>query len=128
MKNFKQLKVWKQGMGIVKQVYTISRFLPDEERYGLRSQMTRAAVSIPSNIAEGSSRQSDPDYRRFLEISLGSSFELETQLLIVKELELAPNSPEGSIDRTLAFIEEEQRMISGLIAAINRDINQASSR
>jgi four helix bundle protein len=122
MKNFKQLKIWKQGMGIVKQVYAVSRFLPDEERYGLRSQMTRAAVSIPSNIAEGSSRFSDPDYRRFLEISLGSAFELETQLLIIKELELAPNSPEGSIDRALAAIEEEQRMISGLIATINRDI------
>lgn len=109
-------------MGIVKQVYAIARFLPDEERYGLRSQMTRAAVSIPSNIAEGSSRFSDPDYRRFLEMSLGSSFELETQLLIVKELELVPNSPEGSIDRVLSSIEEEQRMISGLIATINRDI------
>lgn len=122
MKNFKQLKIWQQGMGIVKQVYAIARFLPDEERYGLRSQMTRAAVSIPSNIAEGSSRFSDPDYRRFLEMSLGSSFELETQLLIVKELELVPNSPEGSIDRVLASIEEEQRMISGLNATINRDI------
>lgn len=122
MKNFKQLKIWQQGMGIVKQVYTIARFMPDEERYGLKSQMTRAAVSIPSNVAEGSSRFSDSDYRRFLEMSLGSSFELETQLLIVKDLELVPNSPEGSIDRVLASIEEEQRMISGLIATINRDI------
>lgn len=106
----------------MKQVYTIARFMPDEERYGLKSQMTRAAVSIPSNVAEGSSRFSDSDYRRFLEMSLGSSFELETQLLIVKDLELVPNSPEGSIDRVLASIEEEQRMISGLIATINRDI------
>lgn len=122
MKNFKQIKIWQQGMGIVKQVYTIARFMPDKERYGLKSQMTRAAVSIPSNVAEGSSRFSDSDYRRFLEMSLGSSFELETQLLIVKDLELVPNSPEGSIDRVLASIEEEQRMISGLIATINRDI------
>jgi four helix bundle protein len=122
MKNFKQLKIWQQGMLIVRQVYQVSEFLPNEEKYGLRSQMTRAAVSIPSNIAEGSSRFSDPDYKRFLEISLGSAFELQTQVLIVQELGLVGNCPVDVIERLLADLEEEQRMIHGLIATINRDI------
>jgi four helix bundle protein len=122
MKNFKQLKIWQQGILIVRQVYQVSEFLPNEEKYGLRSQMTRAAVSIPSNIAEGSSRFSDPDYKRFLEISLGSAFELQTQVLIVQELGLVGNCPVDVIERLLADLEEEQRMIHGLIATINRDI------
>lgn len=122
MKNFKQLKIWQQGMLIVKQVYQVSDFLPNEEKYGLRSQMTRAAVSIPSNIAEGSSRFSDSDYKRFLEISLGSAFELQTQVLIVQELGLVGNCPVDVIDKLLGDLEEEQRMIHGLIATINRDI------
>ncbi len=64
--------------------------LPVEEKYGLRSQICRSAVSIPSNIAEGCSRNSQIDFKRFLEIALGSSFELETQLIIIEELSLIP--------------------------------------
>ena len=75
MKNFQELKVWKLGMQIVKEVYTVAKVIPDDERYGLTGQITRAEVSIPSNIAEGSSRDSDKDYKRFLEQVLGSSFE-----------------------------------------------------
>ena len=72
MKNFKELKIWQLGMKIVKEIYLFSNFLPEHEKYGLRSQITRAAVSIPTNIAEGSSRESDKDYKRFLEMALGS--------------------------------------------------------
>ena len=64
--------------------------LPNEEKFGLKSQICRAAVSIPSNIAEGSSRNSEIDFKRYLEIALGSAFELETQLIIIQELHLAP--------------------------------------
>lgn len=85
MRNFRNMKIWQEGLAIVKKVYNLSEQLPPEEKYGLRSQTCRSAVSIPSNIAEGCSRDSEIDFKRFLEISLGSSFELETQLIIIKE-------------------------------------------
>ncbi len=75
-------------MTIVKFVYEFSNYLPINEKYGLRSQICRASVSIPSNIAEGCSRTSQIEFKRFLEIALGSSFELETQLIIIQDLNL----------------------------------------
>ena len=84
MRNFKQLKIWQKGLAIAVHTLKLVETFPKEERYGLGLQITRAAVSIPSNIAEGSSRSSEKDYARFLEISLGSSYELETQLLIAE--------------------------------------------
>jgi four helix bundle protein len=86
MKNFKELRIWQLGMKIAKEIYLLSQELPDQERYGLISQITRAAVSVPSNIAEGSSRESDRDYKRFLEMALGSLFELETDLLVIEDI------------------------------------------
>jgi len=85
MRNPKTLDVFNIGMKISRDVYKIVRELPSFERYGLWSQLTRAAISVPSNIAEGCSRETDKEMKRFLEISLGSLFELETQLLIVNE-------------------------------------------
>lgn len=73
----------------MKKINKFITVLPREEEYGLKSQMRRCVVSIPANIAEGSSRKSKKDYKRFLEIALGSCFELETHLIIVKELEFA---------------------------------------
>lgn len=116
MKNFRELRIWRKGMDIVKQVYLVAEQLPSQERFTLRSQVTRAAVSIPSNIAEGSSRQSDLDYKRFLEMSLGSAFELETQILIVQELSLIPNP--DSLTPLIAELQDEQRMINGLISTL----------
>ena len=99
-------------MEIVKKTYSLSKQLPAEERFGLISQITRAAVSIPSNIAEGSSRTSDKDKKRFVEIALGSAFELETQLLIIRDLELA-NLVDA--DKLIKGLHEEQRMINSFI-------------
>ncbi|MGZ3853742.1 MAG: four helix bundle protein [Flavisolibacter sp.] len=82
MKNFKQLLVWQKGFGLAVNSFKLTSAFPKEERFSLANQITRSAVSIPSNIAEGSSRTSEKDYHRFLEVSLGSAFELETQLLI----------------------------------------------
>ena len=87
MRNFRTLEIWKNGIELVKQVYVLSEQLPSEEKFGLRSQVTRAAVSIPSNIAEGCSRNSDIEFKRFLEIAMGSLFEVETQLIISEELD-----------------------------------------
>lgn len=115
MKNFKKLKVWEKGMDIVVMTYQIIVELPKRELFGLVSQMNRAAVSVPSNIAEGSSRDSVKDFRHFLRIALGSCFELETQLLIVEKLEFLTSS---IVERLKIEIDEEQKMIMSLMKKI----------
>lgn len=82
----KDLEAWKKSIELVKDVYSITKDFPSNEQFGLVSQMRRAAVSIPSNLAEGAARFSDKESIRFLEISLGSLAELETQIIIAKEL------------------------------------------
>lgn len=117
MKDFRKLKVWQQGIDLVTKIYTLSKKLPKEERYGLYSQVTRAAVSIPSNIAEGSSRSSDKDFIRFLEIALGSSYEVETQLIIIINLNYLTKE---SIKEILIQLNSIQKMIQGLIKALKK--------
>ena len=85
-RQYQKLNVWQQGMTLVTKVYSATSGFPDHEKFGLTSQMRRAAVSIPSNIAEGSSRGSDKDFNRFLNMALGSLCELETQIHISKRL------------------------------------------
>ncbi|MBC8400312.1 MAG: four helix bundle protein [Candidatus Marinimicrobia bacterium] len=87
MKSHKDLDVWKNSMSIVTEIYQLTKQFPDEEKFGLSSQLRRAAVSIPSNIAEGAARSSNKEFIHFLYISLGSLSELETQLLIANNLE-----------------------------------------
>lgn len=82
----RDLNVWKKSIALVKEVYVQTKSFPSEELYGLTSQMRRAAVSIPSNIAEGFARSSDKELLRFLSIALGSASELETQIIICKEI------------------------------------------
>ncbi|MBN1783217.1 four helix bundle protein [bacterium] len=86
MKTHKDLDVWKLGIDLVKEIYLMTRKFPSNEQYGLVSKMRKCAVSIPSNIAEGAARNSKKEYLQFLYISLGSMSELETQLIISKEL------------------------------------------
>lgn len=85
MHNFRNLNIWKQGIEIVKLVYGIGDKFPNAEKFGLWSQMTRAAVSVPSNIAEGSGR-TNKDFAHFLSIALGSLFELETQIIVAESI------------------------------------------
>ncbi len=80
--NFKKMKIWINSMELVSNIYQITKSFPDFEKFGLRSQMNRCAVSIPSNIAEGTSKKTNKHFSIFLETSLGSAFELETQLII----------------------------------------------
>lgn len=117
MRNFRKLTIWQEGITIVKKTYLLSKLLPKEEIYGLKSQVERAAVSIPSNIAEGSSRSSDADLNRFLEYSLGSSFELETQLIVIKEIY---NSNTELIDELITQNNNLQKMIHSFIIKINK--------
>ena len=85
MRNFREYDVWIDSMEMVEAIYIMVSSFPSVEKFSLSSQITRSAVSIPSNIAEGASRTSQKDFARFLEISLGSCFELETQLRIAKK-------------------------------------------
>ena len=85
MHNFRKLQIWKDAMDLARAVYEITEALPKMETYGLISQMTRAAVSVPSNIAEGSGR-SDKDFSHFLTIALGSLFELNTQIMLSERI------------------------------------------
>jgi four helix bundle protein len=82
MHNFKKLKIWQESIQLVSDSYKLTRTFPDIEKFGLVSQMNRSAVSIPSNIAEGSNKSTDKHFSKYLEDSLGSAFEWETQLII----------------------------------------------
>ena len=112
MKNYKELIIWQKGIEIVKKIYKLAKQFPTEEKYGLVSQMTRAAVSISANIAEGSSRNSDKDYARFLQVALGSAFEVQTYLVIAREMSLAKVI---DIEEIEIMIEEEIKMIHSFI-------------
>jgi four helix bundle protein len=80
--NFKELQVWQKAMDLAVFTYELTGYFPKEEKYGLISQVQRAVISIPSNIAEGSGRVSDKEFQRFISIAMGSSFELETQVIL----------------------------------------------
>lgn len=86
MHRFKELEIWKKSRIFCVKIYSATSAFPSEEKFGLTNQLRRATVSIPSNIAEGSSRQSNKDFARFLEIAIGSAYEIETQLLIASDL------------------------------------------
>ena len=112
MRNFKQLHIWNRGVDLAVEVYRLTEQFPKEERFGLRSQMTRASFSIPSNVAEGSSRESEADYRRYLEIAPGSAFELETQLTIAQRVGLVSAE---ALQPSFVLVEEAQRMLQAFI-------------
>lgn len=86
MHNYKELNVWKRGIKLTTEIYKISQLFPNEERFGLTSQMRRSAVSVPSNVAEGAGRRTDGEFANFLGIAHGSICELETQLYVAFEL------------------------------------------
>ncbi len=86
IKSYRDLEVWQRGIDLTKDVYEVTRSFPDEEKFGLTAQLRRAAVSIPSNIAEGWGRAATKDYVRFLRIARGSLVEMETQLIIAHRL------------------------------------------
>ncbi len=94
MRIYQKLQVWQDAMTLVEIVYRVTKLLPREEQFGLSSQMRRAAVSIPSNIAEGRGRETDKEFIRFLYISRGSLMELETQIAIAKQLDYLENDEE----------------------------------
>ncbi|HVZ97209.1 MAG TPA: four helix bundle protein [Chitinophagaceae bacterium] len=117
MKNYKELIIWQKGIEIVKTTYILIKKFPAEEKFGIVSQITRAAVSIPANIAEGSSRNSDKDYARFLQLFLGSAFEVQTYLVIAIEMNWARFE---EIEKLELLLEEEIKMIHRFINTLNK--------
>jgi four helix bundle protein len=115
MRNFRNLEIWKKAIELTKLIYKITDDFPATEKYGLKSQIQRASVSVASNIAEGSSRRSEVDFARFLEMSIGSAFEVETQLIIAKELGYISKSNYESI---LSHIQTLQKQINALLTKI----------
>lgn len=115
MRNFREYDIWQDSMEIVKRMYILSESFPKNEQFILVQQMLKSAISIPSNIAEGSAKNSESDFARFLEIALGSCFELETQILLASNL--------GYIKEAQSLIEEMnslEKRISGLIKTLRK--------
>lgn len=110
--NYKNLVVWQKAMEVAEAAYRLSAGFPPDERFGLTSQIRRCSVSIPSNIAEGSGRNSNREFVQFLNYSLGSSFELETQLVLSNRLALVDSE---TLEALLNPLNEMQRMLRGFI-------------
>src|SRR3989344_2126402 len=110
--SYKDLVVWQKGLELSKQIYLLTEEFPKEETYGLTSQMRRAAISIPSNIAEGRNRGTRKDFMQFLRISLGSTAELQTQVEIAKQL---PKTAKYSYEKVEFLITEISKMLTSMI-------------
>lgn len=111
LKSYKNLLVWQKSLTMVKLIYELTRSFPQDERFGLVTQMSRAAVSVPSNIAEGHSRHTRGEFIQFISHAEGSLAELETQLLIAIELDFCTQSQSENL---LSLVDELQRMLNGL--------------
>ena len=110
MHNLKELKVWNKAIELATEVYQITADFPKEEKYGLTAQIRRSAVSVPSNIAEGAGRNSNKEFNHFLGISNGSSYELQTQFSISRNLDLI----DARVDQVLDQIDQIQKMTFSL--------------
>jgi four helix bundle protein len=111
MFNFEKLEVWQEAINFADTVYILTRTFPEAERFGLTNQMRRAAVSISSNLAEGSSRSSRPDFARFVEIATGSLFEVVSQATISKRQGFLSGN---DFDQLYCACEKQSKMLSGL--------------
>ena len=109
MHRFKELDIWKRSRVFCTTIYELTTNFPESEKFGLTNQLRRASVSIPSNIAEGSSRNSNKDFSRFLQITLGSAYEIETQLLIANDLGFISKK---ELEVTISELNQIIKMIS----------------
>lgn len=116
MKNYKDLKVWQKSFELSWSVYELTKNFPEEEKFSLTSQIRRSAISIPSNIAEGSGRYSDKEFIKFLYIAKGSANELETQVLIAEKAKYLTSQKSKALQNSLSEI---LKMLSALIKSIS---------
>ena len=108
MHNFEKLVFWQKSIAFAKEIYLVCQNISADEKFGLISQMKRCAVSIPSNIAEGSGRNNNKEFNHFLAVSLGSAFELQTQLILSRELNLLSSE---ITEKLISDLIEIQKMI-----------------
>lgn len=120
IKSYKELIVWQKAISLVSDVYAISKTFPNEEKFGLVNQLNRAVVSIPSNIAEGWGRESSKNYLQFLRISRGSLMEVETLIIISKNLNYIN---EDCFKKLSEQLEEVSKILQGLIKGVQQKIN-----
>lgn len=106
MHNFKKLNIWKDSIELTKLIYKNTDKFPKSEIYGLTSQLRRSVISVPSNIAEGSGRNSDKEFRKHLNIAIGSLFELETQVIIAHELNLLTDDNFNTLDSKISDLQK----------------------
>jgi four helix bundle protein len=116
IKSYRDLLIWQKGIAFVKRIYQETAHFPDSERYGLVNQMRRAAVSIPSNIAEGQARQHKGEFRQFLFVSLGSIAEIETQITISKELGFLTEDVSKSLQADLLELQKMTRTLASRLS------------
>ena len=117
VKSYRDLVAWQRARELVKEVYLLTAKFPVGERFGFVSQMDRAAVSIPSNIAEGYGRLTTQDYLKFLRIARGSAYELETQLVLAVDIGLCDDV---RARRAVGLLQEVIRVLQGLVSALER--------
>jgi len=118
MNNYKNLKVWQKAVELVVKVYDVTKNFPKEEVYGLTSQIRRSAVSIPSNLAEGSGRNSSKDFNNFLGIAHASCYELETQMIIANKIGFLQDTDFNNLQKDIVEI---QKMNSSLKRALKEN-------
>jgi four helix bundle protein len=118
MKDFRQLKVWEKAHQLALAVYKATKEFPKEELYGLTSQIRRASMSIPTNIAEGCGRNTDADFARFLQMAMGSASETEYQLILAHDLDFLP---QASYEKLHNEVEEVKRMLASLLKTLRAD-------
>jgi four helix bundle protein len=117
VKSYKELETWQLAMKLVTEVYRVTKDFPKEEIYGLTNQVRRAAVSVPSNIAEGQGRNSTKEFLHYLSIARGSLFEVETQLEIARQLFYIPSEDAALIEQLIASVG---RLINGLSRSLTK--------
>ena len=125
MRGYQSLIIWQKARALVREIYMITADLPREEMYGLKSQLRRAVISIPSNIAEGYGRQYRPEYIRFLNIARGSCYEVETQLILCMDLGLLG---EKQTKRAMDLLDEIGKIGNAMIKSLQRLDDQPPSK
>jgi four helix bundle protein len=115
MQDYRKLRVWQKAHALTLKTYAVTPYLKAPEAWPVRDQLLRASISVPSNIAEGTGRGSDPDFRRFLRHSLGSLNEVEYDLLLARDLGFLPADEHSGLS---VLVEEVRKMLSGLMARL----------
>ena len=123
LKSYRELRVWREGMGLAKDVYLLTRAFPSEERYGITAQLRRAVVAVPSDIAEGNIRSSRRDYLRFIDMARGTVAEIETQLILAIELHMGEREV---IEQALTRTELLGRQLTALRCSLTNGLPRPS--